>query len=122
MRANILLSELHSAGVIVTATADGNLELDAPLGVLTEAKLTALRQYKTEIIGLISRRCPYCGYPGMRQVKCFKEGLLYVDTRCGACGELVECFVPAKLNDTKGQNPQHNSYRRDVYMAFNRHT
>ncbi len=101
MRATTLLSELQTAGVVITATADGNLELDAPRGVLTEAKLTALRQYKAEIVGLLSRRCPYCGSRGMRQEKSFKEGLLYVDTLCGACGELVECFVPAEQNDSK---------------------
>jgi hypothetical protein len=102
MRAATLLSELQTAGVIVTATADGNLELDAPRGVLTDAKITALRLHKAEIAGLLSRRCPYCGYRGMRQEKSFKEGLLYVDTLCGACGELIECFVPAKQSDSEG--------------------
>ncbi len=102
MRATTLLSELQTAGVVVTATADGNLELDAPRGVLTEAKLTALRQYKTEIVGLLSRRCPFCGYRGMRQEKSFREGLLYVDTFCGVCSELIECFVPAQQNDSEG--------------------
>jgi hypothetical protein len=102
MRATTLLSELQTAGVIVTATADGNLELDAPRGVLTEEKITTLRQYKAEIVSLLTRRCPYCGSHGMRQEKAFKEGLLYVDTLCRACGELVECFVPAKQSDYEG--------------------
>jgi len=100
-----LLSELQKAGVIVTATPDGDLELDAPRGVLTEARLTALRQQKAEIVCLLSRRCPFCCYHGTRQELSIKEDLLHVDTLCGACGELLECFVPAQSNDstvTKG--------------------
>ena len=100
MRAALLLSELRTAGVIVTATPDGSLEVDAPRGVLTEARLTALRQHKAEIISLLSRRCPLCGYNGMRQEQSVKEGLLYVDTLCGTCGELIECFVPAQQSDS----------------------
>lgn len=96
MRATALLRELQTAGVIVTATPEGDLELDAPSGVLTEAKLTTLRQHKAEIVVLLSRRCPLCGYQGMRQEQSIKEGLLYVDTLCRGCGELIECFVPAQ--------------------------
>lgn len=96
MTARALLFELQTAGVIVTATPDGWFELDAPRGVLTEAKLTALRQHKAEIVGLLSRRCPFCGYHGMRQAQSVKEGPLYVDTLCAACGEFIECFVPAQ--------------------------
>ena len=98
MRATALLSELQTAGVIVTATPDGSLELDAPRGVLTKAKLTMLRQYKAEIISLLSRRCPLCRSYGMRQEQSVKEGLLYIDTLCGTCGELIECFVPPQQN------------------------
>ena len=98
MRATALLRELQTAGVIVTATPDGDLELDAPSGILTEAKLTILRQHKAEIVGLLSRRCPLCGYHGMRQEQSVKEELLYVDTLCRGCGELIECFVPAQQN------------------------
>ncbi len=104
MRARAILSELQTAGVVVTAMPDGDLEFDAPRGVLTEAKLTALRQYKAEIVGLLSRRCPYCGYQGMRHEQSVKEGLLYVDTLCGACGEIIECFVPAQQNESTGAN------------------
>jgi hypothetical protein len=96
MRATTLLSELQTEGVIVTTTVDGDLELDAPRGVLTQAKLSVLRQQKAEIVGLLTRRCPYCAHHGMRQEESIKEGLLYVDTLCGTCGELIECFVPAK--------------------------
>jgi TubC N-terminal docking domain len=56
MTATTLLGELQTAGVIVTATLDGLLDLDAPRGVLTEAKLNALREYKTEIIAELRRR------------------------------------------------------------------
>ncbi len=101
MRAVTLLSELQQAGVIVTATPDGSLELDAPRGVLTKAKLTALRQYKAEILGLLSRHCPFCGNNGMRQEQSVKGDLLYLDTLCFGCGELVECFVPMPTDATE---------------------
>lgn len=101
MRPIALLRELQTMGVIVTATTDGDLELDAPRGVLTETKLIALRQHKAEIVRLLPRRCPFCGYHGMRYERCVKEGLLFFDTLCAACGELIECFVPAKHNDSK---------------------
>ncbi len=100
MRVTALLSELQAAGVRVMATPGGDLELDAPRGVLTRGKLTALRQYKAEIVILLSRRCPYCGSRGTRQEQSIKEGLLYVDTFCGARGELVECYVPSQQNDS----------------------
>jgi hypothetical protein len=96
MRATTLLSELQTDGVVVTATPDGDLELDAPRGVLTGARLIALRQHKAEIVGLLSRRCPFCGYHWMRQEQSIKEGVLYVDTLCGDCGEIIECLVPAQ--------------------------
>ncbi len=102
MRATTLLSELGTAGVIVTATPDGDLELDAPRGVLTRARLTALRHYKTEIVGLLSRSCPYCGSYGMRQEQSVKEDLLYIDTLCRTCGEIVECFIPARQTLARG--------------------
>jgi len=97
----VLLCELKTAGVIVTTTPDGDLEIDAPRGVLTEARLTALRQHKAEIVGLLLRRCPFCGCHGMRHEQSVKEGLLFFDTFCGACGELIECFVPAQQRDGK---------------------
>lgn len=99
MRAITLLRELQTAGVIVTATADGDLELDAPRGVLTETRLSALRQYKAEIVGLLPRRCPFCAYNGMQQEQSVKEGVLFIDTLCSACGELIECYVPARQKD-----------------------
>jgi hypothetical protein len=98
MTATTLLNELRMVGVIVNATPDGGLELDAPRGVLTEARLTALRQYKAEIIVLLSCRCPLCRSYGMRQEQSVKEGLLYIDTLCVTCDELIECFVPAQQN------------------------
>ncbi len=104
MRVTALLSELQAAGVRVMATPGGDLELDAPRGVLTRGKLTALRQYKAEIVILLSRRCPYCGSRGTRQEQSIKEGLLYIDTLCGGCGELIECFIPAQQNDSTGAN------------------
>lgn len=102
MSALTLLRELQTAGVIVTATADGDLELDAPRGVLSETRLSALRQYKAEIVGLLPRRCPFCAYNGMRQEQSVKEGLLFIDTLCGACGELIECYVSGPQKDTTG--------------------
>lgn len=102
MRAITLLRELQTAGVIVTATADGDLELDAPRGVLTETRLSALRQYKAEIVALLPRHCPFCAYNGMRQEQSIKGGLLFVDTLCGACGELIECYVPAQRKGDTG--------------------
>jgi len=102
MIATTLLSELQTLGVIVTATPDGDLELDAPSGVLTEVKLTALRQCKSAIVSLLSRCCPFCGCHGMRYEQSIKEGLLFFDTLCEACGELIECFVPAKQKDDAG--------------------
>ena len=54
MRAITLLRELQSAGVLVTATSDGDLELDAPRGVLTKAGLATMRQHKAEIVSLLS--------------------------------------------------------------------
>src|ERR1051325_11020376 len=96
MRATALLSELQTAGVVVMATPDGNLELDAPRGVLSEEKLIALRQHKAEIIGLLSSCCPFCGYHGMRHEQTMKGNLLYLDTICAGCGELIECYVPAQ--------------------------
>ncbi len=101
MRTTTLLSELQTAGVSVIATPDGNLELDAPRGVLTDARLTALRQHKAEIISLLLRPCPFCCYHGMRQEQSVKEGLLYIDRLCGGCGELIECFVPAEQSDSR---------------------
>src|SRR5438270_2366848 len=98
MSPRTLLRELQTAGVLVTATPDGDLELDAPRGVLTEARLTALRQHKAEILGLLPRRCPFCGHRGMRQEQSVKVGLLFIDTFCGGCGEIVECYVPAQQN------------------------
>ena len=98
MRAIAILNELQTAGVSITATPDGDLELDAPRGVLTGELLTTLREYKEQIVGLLSRLCPYCGSRGMRQESSVKESLLYVDTLCRECGELVECFVPAQQN------------------------
>ena len=98
MRATVLLSELQSAGVVVTATSDGNLEVDAPRGVLTESRLTALRQYKAEIVGLLSPRCPFCGNYGRREEQTIKQGLLYIYTLCETCDETIECFVPASQN------------------------
>jgi hypothetical protein len=44
------LGELQTAGVIVTATLEGVLDLDAPRGVLTEAKLDVLRKQNSSII------------------------------------------------------------------------
>lgn len=96
-----LLRELQIAGVIVMATPDGDLELDAPRGVLTKEKLNALRRHKAEIVRLLPRRCPFCGHQGMRQEQSVKEGLLFVDTLCRACGELIECFVPAPQYDNR---------------------
>ncbi len=98
----MLLSELQTAGVIVRATPDGDLELDAPRGVLTEAKLSSLRQYKAEIVSLLLPSCPFCGDHRMRQEQSFLEGLLYTDKLCAGCDELIECFAPAQQNDSKG--------------------
>ncbi len=96
MSATSLLSELRTAGVIVTATSEGDLELDAPRGFLTETKLNVLRRYKAEIIILLSRRCPLCGHQGTQQEQSIKGGLHYVDTYCFRCGELIECFIPSQ--------------------------
>lgn len=99
MRAVAILSELQAVGVLVTATPDGDLDLDAPRGVLTEERLTALRQHKAEIVRLLSSHCPFCGYLGDRQEQSIKEELLYADRFCGECGELIECFVPGQHKD-----------------------
>ena len=103
MRVEALLSELASAGVIITATSDGDLELDAPRGMLTTATLTALRQYKAKLVGLLSRRCPFCRQNGMRIEETWKDNLHYFDTFCVTCGELTEVYIPANADVSCGQ-------------------
>jgi hypothetical protein len=100
----MLISELQTAGVIVMATPEGDLELDAPRGVLSEAKLTVLRQHKAEIVRLLSRRCPYCKRRGMRTEETKRDGLGYFDTRCLHCGEIVKIFIPPRQNLANIQN------------------
>jgi proline racemase len=100
----MLLSELQTAGVVVMATPEGDLELDAPRGVLSEAKLTVLREHKAEIVSLLLPRCPFCKQRGMRTEESERGGLLYVDTSCVHCGEIVEIFIPPHQNVADVQN------------------
>ena len=93
-----LLSELQTAGVLVMATPEGDLEVDAPRGVLSAAKLRVLREYKAEIVSLLSPRCPFCKQRGMKTDKSERGGLLYFDTSCVHCGDIVEIFIPPRQN------------------------
>jgi hypothetical protein len=93
----MLISELQTAGVIVMATPEGDLELDAPRGVLSEAKLTVLREHKAEIVSLLSPRCPFCKKrTRLKTEEAVHSGLHYFDRSCLQCGEIVEIFIPPR--------------------------
>jgi proline racemase len=95
----MLISELQMAGVIVMATPEGDLELDAPQGVLSQAKLTVLREHKAEIVRLLSRRCFSCKKrTRLKTEEAERGGLRYFDTSCLRCGEVVEIFLPPRQN------------------------
>jgi hypothetical protein len=52
-----LLADLRQRGVILTATGD-RLQIDAPVGVLTESNRAALREHKAELLMLLGAVAP----------------------------------------------------------------
>ncbi len=53
MTALAVLQQLHALGVVLTPYPDGTLRYKAPKGAMTSALLTAMRQHKAELHGLI---------------------------------------------------------------------
>lgn len=93
MTAEALLTELEASGVRLAVTKTNRLVVDAPSKIVTAAFKESIRNHKTSLI-LLLRKCPFCHRKGMRQVQRTLESLLYLDTICAACEEIVETFVP----------------------------
>src|SRR4030095_2433320 len=51
MTALDVLQQLHELGVVLTPSPDGTLRYKAPKGVLTRARVDAMRQHKDELHG-----------------------------------------------------------------------
>jgi hypothetical protein len=93
MTARVLLNECASLGIVLEASTEG-LRYRAPEAVITSETLARLREQKEALLKLLQRRCPFCRAVGMRHERSNKGGLIYLDTLCVACGELVECYLP----------------------------
>jgi hypothetical protein len=93
MTARALLNEFAMQGIVLEPSTEG-LRYRAPGRVVTPETLAKLRQEKEGLLKLLNRRCPFCHAIGMRHERSNKEGLVYLDTICITCGELVECYFP----------------------------
>lgn len=104
MNAVTLLNELHVRNVAVLVVGADRLRFEARAGSITEELISDLRAHKPAIIAILSadgsiakllgRVCPFCHVAGMRIEETWKGDLLYFDTRCVHCSEIVETCVP----------------------------
>ncbi len=109
MNAATLLNELCSRQVALLVGGPDCLRFEAQENSLNEELLRYLREHKQTILAilkekgslskLIGRRCPYCHHVGMKFEEACKSDLLYIDTCCWSCGEIVETIVPANCNE-----------------------
>lgn len=94
MTASSLLESLCAKGVTLAVEPTG-LRYRALPGTVTPQLLDELRTHKEELVMLLARRCPFCAEQRRITSSVIKEDLLYVDTHCMSCRELIECYVPA---------------------------
>jgi hypothetical protein len=104
MNAVTLINELHVRNVTLVVVGTDRLRFEARKGSLTADLISDLRAHKPAIIAilradrsiakLLGRRCPFCRLVGMRIEETQKREILYFDTRCLHCDEIVETCVP----------------------------
>lgn len=114
MTATAILNQLQAWGVTLAVVAPDRLRVEAPLGAVTPELRTAMLEHKEAIIAVlgvgrdlasfISRRCPFCKQTGMTTEETERGGLLYFDTSCLHCGEIVETLIPPRQNLAHIQN------------------
>lgn len=110
MNAVTLLNELHFRKVALLVVGADRLRFEARKGSITEDLISDLRTHKPAIIAILSadgsiakllgRCCPFCHLVGMRVEETRKSDLLYFDTRCLHCGEIVETCVSPSCQST----------------------
>ncbi len=93
MRARALLNECALQGIVLEPSTEG-LRYRAPERVVTPETLARIRKENEGLLKLLKKRCPFCHAVGMRHERSYKDGLIYLDTLCVACGELIECYLP----------------------------
>ena len=93
--AKTLLDEFVLLGFTLEPSPEGLL-YHAPKECVTSETIAKLRKNKSILLCCLNRRCPFCKANGMRQTRHLQDGLIYVDTRCLACGGIVETYVPAE--------------------------
>lgn len=91
MNAQTLINELQAAGFQI-AVSGGRLRV-SPFSRLTPELRAAMKSHRSEIIRAL-RRCPFCRQRDSRRERTVREWLVYFDTLCDACGEIIETYVP----------------------------
>jgi hypothetical protein len=108
MNAVTLLNELYLRNIALQVIGADRLRFEATKDSITEDLISYLREHKLAIIAilgadrslanLLGSRCPFCHLVGMRIEEIRKSELLYFDTRCALCGEIVETLVLPRAN------------------------
>jgi hypothetical protein len=93
--ARAVLNDFVLLGFTLEPSPEG-LRYHAPKECVTSETIAKLRKNKSILLNYLNKRCPFCKAHGVRQKRHIQEGLIYIDTRCLNCGDLVECYVPAE--------------------------
>lgn len=93
--AKSVLNELGVLGFTFEPSPEG-LRYHAPRDIVTSETIAKLREHKQNLLNLLNRRCPYCHRHGMRRERKVVEGLIYLETFCLICCELIEWSMPVE--------------------------